>query len=398
VRPLERAIRSGHPWVYQDGLKVSPRLAAGPVDVLSRRGKRIARGMYDPSSPIAVRVWSTDPDEEIGPELVAGRLEVAWAYRRAVMDFTRTNAFRLCNGEGDRLPGLVIDVYGHTAVLRIDSAALEPLVGAAAEAACATLPDMRRVLVRQGGRRSRRDADAGTEDDDEGTRGDRLRPLIGRIPDGPVRVLEHGAHLEVDVAAGHKTGAYLDQRENRLLIRRLAGASNVLDICSYTGGFGLSAALGGAVSVTMVDVSGPALAVAARQFTLNGLDIESGAYRFERADAFEWLARDRGAYDLVVLDPPSMASSAAALRPALDAYRRLNALALARVKSGGLLFTASCSSHVTEPLFMACVRDGAADAGRPVRTLVSAGAGPDHPNLPALPEGRYLNAVLLGVD
>jgi 23S rRNA (cytosine1962-C5)-methyltransferase len=384
-RALERTIRAGHPWLYAEAVKPPAGLQAGEVDVVDGGGRFVARGLYDPDSPIAVRLWTTAPAERVDGALVGARVKVAAAYRAAVIDRAETDAFRLLHGEGDRLPGIVCDVYGDTAVVRLDTPAVEPLVDAVVDSVRAAEPGLRRVLLR-------------SADRTELARGEGVVALVGALPEAPLHIREYGTLSEVDMLRGHKTGAYLDQRENRRMIRRLAAGRRVLDVFSYTGGFAVSAALGGATEVTCVDVSQPALDTAERNFALNGLDPAAPAWRFVSGDAFEVLVAERSTFDLVILDPPSMASSAESVDGALAAYRRLNELAMARLAPNSLLLTASCSSHITEAHLVAVVRDAAASAQRPARILEHRGAGPDHPTLPAFPEGRYLSALLIGVD
>jgi 23S rRNA (cytosine1962-C5)-methyltransferase len=230
-----------------------------------------------------------------------------------------------------------------------------------------------------------------------GSEASKLEALSG--PPAPDRIVvrEHGMKMEVDLARGQKTGAFLDQRENRARIRALAaGRARVLNLFSYAGGFSIAAALGGAAHVTSVDSAAAAHATAQKSFRLNGLD--PGSHAFVSADAFAWLdqARARGErFDLVVSDPPSFAPSEKARARALTAYRRLHAAAAAVVADGGLLCAASCSSHVTLEDFFGTLDDAA--LGRDdLRVLEVHGQPPDHPTVPAWPEGRYLKLVVLG--
>lgn len=201
--------------------------------------------------------------------------------------------------------------------------------------------------------------------------------------------------MEVDVLLGHKTGLYLDQRENRRLVRGLADGRRVLNLFAYTGGFSVAAAAGGARRVVSVDVGRPLAAAASRNFGLNALP--ESLHHFVVADAFAYLAEASERFDLIVIDPPSMAPSAAAVPGALRAYTRLNTLALGRAEPGALVLTCSCSSHVTQDHLLAVLRDAAAAARRTVRVVDVRGAGQDHPVVPGFPEGRYLHALLAHV-
>ncbi len=397
---LSQAIRAGHPWLFADALAVPAGLTTGQtVDIADRQGRFVARGLFDAGSPLAVRVWTLDPAEGVDGDLIRRRVGAARDLRRAVIDARTTDAYRLLHGEGDRLPGVVCDVYADTAVIQLDSLALEPRLDDLTRAILDATAGLRRVVLRPRGRPS-------------GDWGAAPRSLAGPPLEGPLIIHEHGLCFEVDVARGHKTGFYLDQRENRRRIRALAAGRRVLNLFAFTGGFSVAAAAGGAVAVTSVDISRPAIDAARRNVALNGWEAEvqgpdwedpggrdAGApgFRFAAADAFAFLKECPDLFDLVVVDPPSMAPSKAALATALASYRKLNALALVRVAPGGLLFTASCSSHVTAEQLREAVGAAAVDARRDVRILESGGAGPDHPTLPGFAEGRYLKTLLLFV-
>jgi 23S rRNA (cytosine1962-C5)-methyltransferase len=282
-------------------------------------------------------------------------------------------------------------------VIQLDSPAVEPWLDVLTRAILGTSDGLRRVVLRPRGRKS-------------GQPGSPLRALAGPPLEDPLIIQEHGLRFEVDIARGHKTGFYLDQRENRRRIRDLAAGRRALNLFAYTGGFSVAAAAGGAVAVTSVDISRPVIEAARRNVALNGWEAREPdltglierfagppAFRFVAADAFEFLKQSTDAFDLVVVDPPSMAPSKAALDAALASYRKLNVLALARVAPGGLLFTASCSSHVTADHLRDVVGAAAGDARREVRILESGGAGPDHPTLPGFAEGGYLKTLLLFV-
>jgi 23S rRNA (cytosine1962-C5)-methyltransferase len=367
------ALRRGHPWVYRDALRAAPDVAAGEVvDVVDGRDRFVARGYADPGSPIAVRVLTLDPDEPVDDGLVARRLTEARALRERVIDRTTTDAYRFLHGEGDHLPGIVCDFYAQVAVVRFD--------GEGARAFGARIVPLL--------------AAAGATTVYERTRGGGSL-LAGPPPPDELSVREHGMRFLVDIAHGQKTGLFLDQRENRHRLRALAGGRNVLNCFSYTGGFTVAAALGGAMRTVSVDRAAPALETARRTLAANGLDPAAHGQVCEDAFAFLDRAARRGErFGMVVLDPPSFAPSADALERALAAYRDLNTLGLRCVEPGGLLATASCSSHVTSEAFVEVVATAAAAARRRVRLFELAGAGPDHPVAPAHPEGRYLKFLL----
>jgi 23S rRNA (cytosine1962-C5)-methyltransferase len=378
---LGRSIASGHPWLYADAIEARPGTPTGSlVEVVERRGRPLAKGLYDAESPIAVRFWPPPREARLDAALVARRIEQAWALRRACIDLEATDAIRLLHGEGDRMPGVVCDLFGDTAVIRLDTESVRRFLPVIVASLRRALPHVTRVIERT--------ADKHAEE--------RATVLEGPPLDGPILVREAGMVLEADPLRGHKTGYYVDQRDNRRRVREIAAGKRVLNLFAYTGGFSVAAGLGGAAHVTTVDIAAPALDAARRNLAHNGLD--PAAHALVAADAFDWLEASQDSWDLVVLDPPSMAPSAAALERALAAYRRVNELALRRVAKGGLLLTASCSSHVSEAHLVEVVRDAARAANRPTRILEHRGAGPDHPVLPAFPEGRYLSALLVFVE
>ena len=383
-KDLARAVRAGHPWLFADALAIPPGLPMGSVvDVTDPSGRFLARGLFDSRSPIAVRVWTLDPDEPVDAGFVDRKVCDAWALRRGTVDLESTDAFRLLHGEGDRVPGVVCDLYAGTAVIRLDTPAADGFVPAFVAAIRRHVEGAERVVQLHRPR---------------GARVGEVRTLVGPPLDGPLTIHEHGLGFEVDVAHGHKTGFYLDQRDHRRRIGHLAAGRRVLNLFAYTGGFSVAAATGGATAVTTADISQPAIDAARRNFALNGVDPNGREFKFVVDDAFAFLDRCRERYDLVIVDPPSMAPSKAALPRALAAYRRLNALALGRVVTGGLLFTASCSSHVTMGDLRDCVRRAAAMARRSVRIVQEGGAGADHPVPVGFPEGRYLKTLLLEVS
>ena len=381
-RPIERAISSGHPWVYGEALEPARGLAAGAeVELLTRNARPLARGLYDPSSPLALRVYTLDPREAIDAAFVKRRLARALSIRRPAFDAS-TNAFRWCNGEGDLLPGVVVDLYDRVAILRIDGAAarvLVPFIIAALPAVAAEAG----ITLSHGYERSRGGVGA---------------VLFGGAPPEEVPIVEHGVRFLVDVLRGQKTGFFLDQRENRRRVRAIAAKKRVANLFSYTGGFSVSAALGGAKHVTSVDVAPAAIAAARTHFTANGLD--AAAHEFSATDAFEWLksARDAGTrYDLIVTDPPSFAPSEHALPAAIAAYRELNAAAMGLLPDGGTLCAASCSSHVDMEAFLGSLAEAARAVRRPLSVQEAHGQPLDHPSPAGFPEGRYLKFVICRV-
>ena len=381
TKELGRSLRLGHPWIYDRALAPAAVEPGELVEVADRRGP-VALGFADPASPIRVRVLSLDPGADLGPAWAAARAARAAAIRRADPHLEGTDAIRLIHGEGDLMPGLVIDLYGATAVALTDGAGAAAFwtgrIAAVVDAARGAGLRIDRVWLR-----SRRGAG---------------RALLGDPPPDRVTVHEDGLRFEVDVRQGQKTGLFLDQRENRRYLAALSGGRRVLNLFGYTGGFSLHADRGGAARVVTVDQARPAIEAAARNIAASGLDART--HELACADAFAWLESAAAAgrrFDVVVCDPPSFAPRAQALEAARAAYRRLNALALAVVAPGGLLLTASCSSHMTLGDLRDAVAAAALDTGRRVLVRTTRGAASDHPVLPAFPEGDYLKLLDLHV-
>jgi 23S rRNA (cytosine1962-C5)-methyltransferase len=374
-KDLARSLRQGHPWIYRDALRAPPGIPDGALVAVQTKDRRpLVWGFWDAASPIAVRVLDGGRIDD-GDALVRGRLEAALALRLARLDRTQTNTFRWVHGEGDRLPGIHVDVYDDVVTVRHD--------GAGARAFYARLPELLRAAGAPIGLRHVVDREA--------------RGADAALAERDVR--ENGVRFVVDLARGQKGGLFLDQRENRAEVGRRARGRTLLNLFGYTGGFSLYAAVGGATRTDTVDAAAPALASARRNFERNGLDLAAAG--FHAGDAFEFLEearRRRQRWDIVISDPPSFAPSKRALVAARGAYRRLHALAAAVVAPGGLFCPASCSSHFDRQEFLASVTDGVARAGRRWKLEELRGAGFDHPVLPIFPEGDYLKFAIGRMD
>jgi 23S rRNA (cytosine1962-C5)-methyltransferase len=351
------------------------------VEVVSSTGEPAGHGFADPGSPIAVRLW-THGRAPVDAGVLRSRAERASAVRAPLFAGARTDAFRVVHGEGDRMPGFVVDRYGPIAVARTDG-----------DAAAVRLPDVAAALwpvLAQAGVTSlvhRTGAKGETP---------RLEVLSGEAAPDTVQVEEHGIPFVVDLARGQKTGAFLDQRDNRRRVGELARGRRVLNLYSYAGGFSLHAALGGARHVTSVDVAAAAHATAQASFRAAGVDPSKHAFVTADVRAFLDGARDRGdAWDLIVSDPPSFAPSERAVARALAAYRALHRACADVLAPSGVLCASSCSSHVDAVAFVATLDDAALGRGD-LSVLEVRGAGADHPSLAAFPEGRYLKFVVLG--
>ena len=373
--------RRGHPWVYSSAISMPSGVGFGDtLDVLSIDGDFIGRGIADPKGAIALRIWTRDP-EHIDDRLLIRRVADAWNRRKKILRGQDTDAFRLIHGEADQMPGVICDVYGDCAVVQSDGRAAETLLPAVAAAIVERVPPVQNVVYKP--RRS-------------GGAAGKVTVLAGHMPDELIVAREHGMRFEVDVVHGQKTGAYLDQRENRRLVRESADGLNVLNLFSYTGGFSVAAALGGASSVVSVDQAAPANESAKRNFALNGFDARDPRFNFWTEDALIFMKRAAKAderFDLVILDPPSLAHSMKQIPAARKAYARLNRAAIELVAPGGILLSASCTRRITSRDLRRVVSTAAESAGRKMTVLKRTGAAPDHPVLKAFPEGDYLALI-----
>jgi len=386
-RAAAESVRRGHPWVWRSAVSGGlGRCRAGQtVRVTGPDGASLGWGIADPDSPIAVRIWAVG-DAPLDDRLLDARIRAAFEIRRRLFADGGTTAYRLLHGEGDRMPGFVLDRYDSVAVLRPDGEA----AGALAERVA---PHLWRALEPLGVRTLvRRHTSKGSAA--------RSEVLAGAPPPATIAVKEDAVPFLVDLERGQKTGAFLDQRENRRRVADLTLAlgptARVLNLFSYAGGFSLRAALAGAQRVTSVDIAAGAHATAQASFKLAG--VEPRGHEFVTADAFAFLAEAKQAgnrWDLVVSDPPSFAPSEKAVGRAVSAYRALHRACADVLADGGVLCAASCSSHVNAEMFAATLDDGA--LGRSdLRLLSLEGPGADHPTLPAWPEGRYLKFAVLG--
>ncbi len=352
------------------------------VVVRTAEGESLGRGAYSPASQISARMWTFDPAETLDDLWIAQRVLAAAARRAALAD--RSDAVRLVFAESDGLPGVTADRYAQWVVVELTSAGAERWRETIADA-LAALPGVRGVYERSGrdGRRL------------EGLEA-RTGVLRGDAPTDPVAVDEDGLTFLVDVVGGQKTGFYLDQRDNRRFVRDVADGCRVLDVCTYTGGFAVAAACGGAASLTAIDASRPALELAARNLAANGVEDAD----LLEGDAFAVLRQLRGdgsQFDVVVVDPPKLAPRAEQVRRATRAYKDLNLQALHLLAPGGMLVTFSCSGHVDAELFQKVVAGAALDAGRDAQIVARLTQAADHPVLTSFPEGQYLTGLALRI-
>ena len=380
----ERSLLRKHPWVFQGSVEKGRADSGETVRVESHSGQFLAWAAFSPNSMIRVRAWSFDEAERIDADFFRRRVEAAVAMRARLG--LRSNGVRLIHGEADGLPGLIVDRYEDILSVQFLSAGTERWKQQIADAllaatGCTRLFERSDSAVRQM----------------EG-----LEPLKGWLRgEGSTTVTlhEHDIKLTVDVEAGHKTGYYLDQRENRALFARLVrqfGCQSVLNCYSYTGGFSVSALAGGATEVVSVDSSGPALARASAHVELNGFNPAHHTTLDADVNAtLRQMLKEGRQFDAIVLDPPKFAPTAAHADRASRAYKDINRLGLKLLKPGGLLLTFSCSGGIGAELFHKIVAGAGLDAGVDAYILQRLEASSDHPTTVNFPEGEYLKGLVL---
>ncbi len=340
------------------------------VDILDRTGTFVGVGFYNPRSEIAIRLLSNSRDDDA--DFLPRRLRAAIEFRQQTLKLPDvTTAYRLCHAEGDGLTGLIVDRYGPVVVAELFSRGWFKQLDAVKSALAALVPDATVHVVT----------------DDLASRFEGFT-LPRTAPPVPVVVTEHGAQFRINFATGHKTGFFCDQRDNRRTVASLAKGHAMLDLCCYTGGFAIHAALAGAARVTAVDLDEKALETARQNAKLNRVKID-----FLHADIFNYLKQHKEKAELVVLDPAKLARTREDLPNARRSYRDMNALAMRAITPGGILVSCSCSGLVGEAEFIDILRDAARIDGRELRIFQVTGAGPDHPVSTLFPEGRYLKAV-----
>src|SRR5579859_292292 len=387
----ESILRSGHPWLFSESIRSQNRAGrTGELAVVyDRKDQFLAVGLFDPESAIRVRVLHTGKPQAVNRAFCAQKLERALQLRRGLFD-DRTTGFRWIHGESDAWPGLVLDRYDATVVLKLYTAAWMPWLGALSDVIAEYLQPERIVLRLSRNIQTYARRHFGNYDG---------QVIRGAALSGGVIFLETGLRFEADVARGQKTGFFLDQRENRRKLETLSHGAAILNAFSFSGGFSLYAARGGARSVTNLDISAHALASAKRNFCLNESDsiIRACPRHHIQADAFDWLAAkpDRR-FDLVVLDPPSMARRESERAGALGSYFKLAQLGIRQLALHGTLLACSCSAHVSEIEFFEAVRSAAARSKRRFSEVARTGQPPDHPAV--LEESKYSKAIYLRFD
>ena len=383
----EESLLRFHPWVFSGAIG---RMDGQPVEgdwvrVLDHEGRFLGAGHYQVGS-IAVRILSFS-DCEADRSWWERRIGRAFRLRQTLglVRPGENDTFRLVHGEGDQLPGLVVDVYGETAVMQAHSVGMHQERQLIAETVLDVVPGLRHIYYKS---ESTLPYKAPIDPQDG--------YLIGGPADGEHLALENGLRFQVDWLRGQKTGFFIDQRDNRSLLEHYATGRSVLNMFCYTGGFSVYALRGGAERVHSVDSSAKAIELTNRNVALNF----PGDTRHETyaEDAFKFLQNNREEYDLIILDPPAFAKHRDAVRNALKGYQRLNAKAIGQIRSGGLLFTFSCSQAVSREQFRLAVFSAAAETGREVRILHQLTQPADHPVNIYHPEGEYLKGLVLWVE
>jgi 23S rRNA (cytosine1962-C5)-methyltransferase len=389
VSPVaETLARGGHPWVFAASVRAQNREgAAGELAVIfDRRDQFLAVGLFDPASPIRVRILHAGKPQIIDNDWWRAQFQKALA-RRETLFGENTTGYRCLNGESDGWPGLVLDRYDATLVVKLYTAAWLPRLAEIAEIFAARTC----LLVLRLSRNIAKTAAAQFRLEDG-------QILKGEPLSVPVIFRENGLRFEADVLRGQKTGFFLDQRENRRMIETMSAGRTVLNLFSYSGGFTLYAERGGASSVCSVDMSARALATAERNFRLNREipPVSRCAHETIQADAFDWLREaPPRKFDLIVLDPPSLAKREAERPDALRAYSALISAALARLNPAGILAAASCSAHVSTEDFFQLARTAARQSARLFEELQTTTHAPDHPA--TFPEAQYLKCIYFRV-
>jgi 23S rRNA (cytosine1962-C5)-methyltransferase len=384
----ETILRGGHPWLFADSIRAQNRDGQrGELAVIyDRKDNFLAVGLFDPDSPLRLRVLQAGKPVNIDEIWWRGNFSKAIGRRKNLFD-DRTNGFRWINGESDGWPGLVLDRYAETLALKIYTVAWLPRLGEVIALICELLKPERLVLrlsrnIQETARKNFRVEDG--------------QILFGEKLAGVVTFLETEICFEADVIRGQKTGFFLDQRENRRRVEALAHGRDVLNAFSFSGGFSLYAARGGAKSVTDLDISAHALESAKRNFILNQADANIASCRHEtiQTDAFAWLEQNTARkFDLVILDPPSLAKREAERAGAIQAYGKLVANGIRALRRDGILVAASCSAHVSAGEFFEAVRQAARNSGRSFVEIETTGHPPDHPATFA--EANYLKCIFL---
>lgn len=379
----DRPVRNGHPWIFSGAIEVieGDPGAAGIADVFDSEKQWLARGLFSPRSQIRVRVLTCEK-EEVDRDFFTRRLSQALSIREKLLREV-TNAYRIVNGEGDFLPGLIVDRYNEFLVCQFFTAGMDFFKPLIIDSLCSLLT-VKGVFEKSEGRVR----------DEEGIEPS-VGVLAGEPPPETISIEENGFKFVVDVQRGQKTGFFLDQRDNRAFLTTISREKKILNCFAYSGAFSVYALAGGAKEIVSLDSSRPALELAERNLALNGFEI--GGSELLKGDAFTYLKECDTGFEMIILDPPSLARKRGDVGAATGGYKFLNLHALRHVRPGGFLVTFSCSQHLSIDLFQKIVFGAAVDAGRKVTILKRLGQPIDHPVSLHHPEGEYLKGLVLRV-
>lgn len=385
----ESIIKSKHPWIFSGAIDRIENISENGQLVLvkSHLNETLAIGSFSKSSQISVRIWSFNPSTQINKKFFKERFDYAFNLRKNLIDLTKTNAFRIVNSESDFLPGLIVDYYSGYYVIQFLSAGSEFFRNQIVEI-ISEQEDCLGIFER-----------SDTESRKKENLPIKKEKLLGELVPEKVQFKENGMNFYADLLNGHKTGFYIDQRENRQLLKKFSKGKKILNCFSYTGGFSVYALKGFANFVTNIDSSANALKLSEENHSLN--DISPNKFRNIEGDVFQVLRNFRDEnrkFDLIVLDPPKFADSVSNVNKAARAYKDINLLAMKLLDENGILFTFSCSGHISRELFHKIINDAALDSNREVRYLSILSQSKDHPVLSSFPESLYLKGLICSVN
>ncbi|MFZ1518912.1 MAG: class I SAM-dependent methyltransferase [Ignavibacteriaceae bacterium] len=385
----QKSLERKHPWVFSgaiDQIKEMPRNGE-TVKVISSDGKFLGWAAYSTKSQISLRIWSFKETEIINSTFFKEKILQSIELRKQILDISNTNVYRLINAESDSLPGMIVDKYNDFIVCQF--------LSAGAEFWKQEIVNELSALLNPSGIYERSDVEVREKEGLDPVSG----ILFGEAPPDFVEIIENGIKFFVDIKNGHKTGFYIDQRDNRKLIENYSSEKEILNCFSYTGGFSAYAIKGGAVKITNVDSSLDALSLAEKNLLLNSID--SSKYENVVGDVFKYLRKLRDAnkhFDIIILDPPKFAESASQVEKAGRGYKDINLLAIKLLNTNGLLVTFSCSGHITTDLFSKIISDAALDSGKTVHIIKHLTQSSDHTMLTSFPESLYLKGLICKVN
>ncbi len=379
---ISKSLLDGHPWVYADAVELKEKVKNGTiVDLFDEENNFVGRGPFENGSPLSLRLWTTREGIAVDEALLWKRLGDAKNARDRYFD-DQTTGYRLCNGEGDRVPGIVIDVYANTGVIRVDGRAAERWIDSTKDF-LVQVCQMENIVVRRS--EKYRDKHAKAE------------CVLGEVSK-PITFLENGIKFLCDPIEGQKTGFFLDQRANRSEISKWAKNKNLLNLFGYTGGFSLVSALRTQATTTTVDLAKPAIAMAQDNFRINNLDLNN--HEFVAMDVEKYLEkfyRRQSPFDVIICDPPSYVKRRKDVNKGKKAYVRLFAKVLDIAPLGGVVALASCSSHINRKLFREIVNEASRLSKSPIKIHSFTGPDVDHPYLPGFAEFDYLQFMVVSI-